>query len=137
MPTFIFYTCSNCNSRIETQDAYHSIGSPYTTCQKCGSVFNISKNRNEWELKKPGERTMFYSKVIFFSLWLGAGGGGVITLFAKDLAGIAVSYWVSVPIGIGGFYWMLSADLRGSIKASQERMMDPNHRRILQKLGLL
>lgn len=137
MPTLIFYTCPKCHARIETQDAYQSVGPPFILCSKCGGIFSVAKNRTEWELKRPWQRRIFFAKVAFFSLWLGFGTGILLTLLAQEFLATPVSQWFAVPLGIGAWYWMLSADLRRNIQESRERMADPKHREILEYLGLL
>lgn len=137
MATLIFYTCPKCRARIETQDAYQSVGPPFIQCNKCGRIFIVAKNRTEWELKTPWQRGIFYAKVGFISLWLGFGTGGLLTILGDEFLVKPFSWWFSMPLGIGAWYWMLSADLRRNIQESRERMANPKHREILEHLGLL
>ena len=137
MPTFIFYSCPRCSSRMETQDAYQSVGSPFLVCDKCNSIFSIAKNRTEWDLKRPFQRGLFFAKVGFFSLLLGAGTGVLLSLVAKDFLAWTIPHWFTMPVGVVVWYWLLGSDLRRNIRESRARMADPGHRRILQELGLL
>ena len=130
MPTFIFYKCPRCHTQIETQDAYHSIGQPFAVCKKCDGHLIIAENRTEWELLRPIQHTLHHARVAFFSLWLGFGAAGILQLLIKEFLQQSVSIWPLAPVGIACCYWVMSADLRRSIKESRARMADKKYRKL-------
>lgn len=137
MAAFIFYSCPTCRAHIEIQDAYHSIGEPFVVCEKCSAVFSVAKNRTEWDLKKPMQRKLFVFKVLAISVFLGFGSGGIITEFLAPYLSAVIPMALSVPVGVGFWYWMLSDDMRAAIRASRVRMMDPKYRQSLVRLGII
>lgn len=136
MPTYISYRCPSCKAHIELQDAYQSVGPPFVACNKCGKEFDVSKNRTEWDLKTPNRKVLFHLKVAFISVWLGIGTGLLLADVTTKYLSVQIPWFVAVPIGVAGWFWLLSADLRRNISESKARMRDPSYRERLRGLGI-
>jgi hypothetical protein len=137
VPAFIFYSCPRCRTRIETQDAYYSIGQPFVVCKKCDGHLIIAENRTEWELLSPTQHFLHHARVVFFALWLGAGTGGLLAMLASELFQLSLTWWILSPAGIAIWYWIMSADLRRNIAESRTRMADKKYRKILEYLEII
>ena len=137
MPTFVHFSCKQCNSSLGTLDAYHSIGEPFLLCKKCNAINVISSTRNEWELKTDFQRMRFYGKAFFFSLVVGLGTGVFITEMLSRYANQSLSLFFSAPVGVGLWYYFFSADMRRSVRESKERMSNASYQNFLRSLGIL
>ena len=126
-------TCPHCKN---TTSGIWSIGvgKPFVECRNCGKMF-VDRDATEWELKNIFQKILFLVPLLYTSFLLGVAPILIYAVLVDYPSDTAVKYiWMSSSFVAALFCgWHLVGD----IKASKERMKDPDYRQILQSIGLL
>lgn len=140
MPSWTGYSCGKCKKRIlwEGQDLYYSIGVPYISCEKCGTVNDRSYRRNEWDLMKWPKKIPVYITTVIAGSFLGAGSGLAVQGLAIEKLGLTpwgpTAMWALCGAVIG--LLVFGRWQKKAIQESRDRLTDESYRRTLLSLRI-
>lgn len=138
MATNLFKFCPHCRGIYEQGPQELSIGVPVIACRECNGLI-VDTDRTEWELKSP------LGKAVYFVLcgWTAFFWGLAFPMGAYFLGqhlGFRVDNEAAFSLWLIGSLFFLGVLILGNlndVRASQERMKDPQYRELLRQAGLL